>query len=73
LIGEELYGASAYLTREPIQMGSLYAQDRAKLIFFCLIIAGVLIATWRSFATASWGSDPLGLPDLISLIKKEIW
>lgn len=51
LIGEELYGASAYLTREPIQLGSLYAQDRAKLVFFSLILVGVIIATWKSVAS----------------------
>ena len=37
LIGEELYATSAYLTRESIQLGSLYGQDRAKLVFFLLI------------------------------------
>ena len=48
LIGEELYASSAYLSREPIQLGSLYGQDRAKLIFFLLIIIGVFIATLNS-------------------------
>lgn len=45
LIGEELFAAAAYLTHEPVQMGSLYAQDRAKIIIFILIIVGVLLAT----------------------------
>jgi hypothetical protein len=45
LIGEELYAASAYLSREPVQLGSLYGQDRAKLLFLILIILGVLIVT----------------------------
>ncbi len=48
LIGEELFGASAYLTREPVQVGSLMAQDRVKLLFFVIIIMGVLIATANS-------------------------
>jgi len=48
LIGEELYAASAYLTREPVQLGSLYGQDRAKLFFFLLIVIGVLCATARA-------------------------
>ncbi|NBW40728.1 hypothetical protein EBR25_06965, partial [bacterium] len=48
LIGEELYASSAYLSREPVQLGSLAGQDVAKLIFVILIIAGVLIATWNS-------------------------
>lgn len=48
LIGEELFAASAYLTREPVQLGSLLAQDRAKMVFFVLIIIGVVIATLNS-------------------------
>ena len=47
LIGEELYAASAYLSREPIQLGSLCGQDVAKLVFFGLIIVGVLLATFQ--------------------------
>lgn len=48
LIGEELFAASAYLTEEPIQLGSLYGQDRAKLILLMLILLGVVIATLNS-------------------------
>jgi len=48
LIGEELFAASAYLTREPIQLGSLYGQDRAKLFLLLMIVAGVGIATANS-------------------------
>lgn len=48
LIGEELYAASAYLTKEPVQLSSLYGQDRAKLVFLILIVIGVLIATINS-------------------------
>ena len=47
-IGEELFAASAYLTREPIQLGSLYGQDRAKLFLLLMIVAGVGIATLNS-------------------------
>lgn len=50
LIGEELYSASAYLSREPVQLGSLVAQDRAKAVFFILIIVGSLLATISSIA-----------------------
>lgn len=49
LIGEELFAASAYLTREPVQMGSLMAQDRAKIVIFILILIGVAIATAKVF------------------------
>lgn len=47
LIGEELFAASAYLSREPVQLGSLVGQDIGKLLFFMLIVVGVLIATWN--------------------------
>lgn len=44
LIGEELYAASAYLSREPKLLGSLKAQDWAKVIVAVLIVAGVVFS-----------------------------
>jgi hypothetical protein len=44
LIGEELYAASAYLSREPLLMGSLKGQDWGKMIVLgILILASALI------------------------------
>jgi hypothetical protein len=40
-MGEELYAASAYLSREPMLMGSLRAQDIGKAV----IIAGLFFGT----------------------------
>ena len=45
LIGEELYAASAYLSREPILLGSMRAQDIAKAIVILLGITGILVAS----------------------------
>ncbi len=45
LIGEELYAASAYLSREPILLGSMRAQDIAKAIVIVLGIAGIVLAS----------------------------
>lgn len=42
LIGEELYAVSAYLSQEPVQLGSLKGQDVGKLIFVIVIILGVI-------------------------------
>ncbi len=42
LLGEELYAASAYLSQEPIQIGSLKGQDFGKLIFILVIVIGVI-------------------------------
>lgn len=43
LIGEELYAASAYLSREPLLLGSLKAQDYGKLIVFILLMAFTIL------------------------------
>jgi hypothetical protein len=44
LIGEELYAASAYLSKEPLLMGSLKGQDWGKMIVLgILLIASALI------------------------------
>lgn len=45
LMGEELYAASAYLSREPMLLGSLRAQDIAKGIFIGVIVLGAVLAT----------------------------
>ena len=42
LIGEELYAASAYLSDDPMQIGSLKGQDAAKALIMVLIIVGVI-------------------------------
>ncbi|MGB9719912.1 MAG: DUF6754 domain-containing protein [bacterium] len=51
LLGEELYAASAYLSQEPVQLGSLKGQDLGKLIFISVIIIGVLsqLLNWQFF------------------------
>ncbi len=45
LIGEELYAASAYLSKDPMQKGSLKAQDYLKALEMLLLIIGVAAAT----------------------------
>ena len=45
LIGEELYAASAYLTREPVLLGSMRAQDIAKGLVIVLGIAGIVVTS----------------------------
>ncbi len=41
LIGEELYAASAYLSREPMLLGTLKGQDWSKAIIVLLLIIGL--------------------------------
>jgi len=52
LIGEEFFAASAYLSGEPEQMGSLKGQDVGKLVAAGLLILGCFIATMAT-ATGS--------------------
>lgn len=45
LIGEELFAASAYLSGEPQQLGTLKGQDFGKLLAGTLLVVGSLLAT----------------------------
>ncbi len=44
LIGEEMYAASAYLSREPVLMGTVVGQDIMRVIFVVLILLGTILA-----------------------------
>ena len=50
LIGEEFMAASAYLSGEPDQIGSLKGQDLAKAIAAIVIVIGVVLATMAVIA-----------------------
>ena len=43
LIGEELFAASAYLSKEPHQLGSLKGQDVGKAIFVGVLSLGIIL------------------------------
>jgi hypothetical protein len=49
LIGEEFFAASAYLSGEPHQLGSLKGQDAGKVLAGLLLTAGCLAATAVAF------------------------
>jgi len=61
LIGEELYAASAYLSREPVQVGTLRGQDIGKIIIITSILAGTLLATVAVMFHAEWPTLVLDL------------
>jgi len=46
LIGEELFAASAYLSKEPRLLGSLKGQDYAKAVILGSIIIGIILETF---------------------------
>jgi hypothetical protein len=54
LIGEELYAASAYLSREPVQVGTLRGQDVGKALILGVLIIGTVLATIGVAAEAEW-------------------
>jgi hypothetical protein len=43
LIGEELYAGSVYLSREPLLLGTLKAQDYAKAVIIIAMLAGIVL------------------------------
>jgi len=45
LIGEELFAASGYLSRDPLVTGSIKAQDWLKVVIVILIVLGVVFST----------------------------
>ena len=44
-MGEELYAASAYLSREPVLVGTLRAQDVGKAVLLGALVIGVCLLT----------------------------
>jgi len=56
LIGEELYAASAYLSKEPVQIGTLRGQDIGKAVILSAIVIGTVLATIGAVTGAQWPS-----------------
>ena len=46
LMGEELYAASAYLSKDPLQLGTLKAQDLAKVIIVIILLLGIILTSF---------------------------
>jgi hypothetical protein len=54
LIGEELYAASAYLSKEPVQIGTLRGQDIGKAVILSVLAVGTVLATVGVVIGAQW-------------------
>lgn len=67
LMGEELFAASAYLSGDPKQLGSLKGQDLGKLIVMAAILLGSLAAT-----VALWTSNET-LQSMVDFLKLEMF
>ena len=50
LIGEEFFAASAYLSNDPLQIGSLKGQDYGKFFSVFILVIGILFATISGFS-----------------------
>lgn len=60
LIGEEFYAASAYLSRAPVLVGSLVAQDWAKILVAACVVAGTVMNTIQRREEIDWTRTPEG-------------
>lgn len=61
LIGDEFYAASAYLSREPVLVGSLIGQDWAKILIGATVLFGVVVNTVQLRQPVTEGRGPDGV------------
>jgi len=52
LLGEEIYAASAYLSRDPVTTSGLIVQDWGKMLGLAIIVLGAIMATFGNTAIA---------------------
>jgi len=59
LIGEELFAASSYLSKEPLMLGSIKGEDMGKLVIGLLIVVGVILSSFGLFSEqiSKWASS----------------
>lgn len=72
LLGEEFFAASAYLSGEPHQLGSLKGQDVGKLIGAVLIIAGAVLTTIASCTNNLAITDNFTISNVVSYLQDNI-
>jgi hypothetical protein len=54
LIGEELYAASAYLTRDSMMLGTLKSQDYTKMVIIVVTVIGTILSTLNITGLINW-------------------
>ncbi|MBL9140479.1 MAG: hypothetical protein JNK53_01315 [Phycisphaerae bacterium] len=67
LIGEELFAASAYLSGEPDQIGTVLGQDAVKALVWMLIVIGAVLTSLAAF-----GKDDNALQQLVQAISQSL-
>ncbi|MFA4985753.1 MAG: DUF6754 domain-containing protein [Candidatus Brocadiia bacterium] len=61
LMGEELYAASAYLSREPMQLGSLKGSDYSKVLLLSMVVLGTVIVS-LNISSLRWLIELINVP-----------
>jgi len=56
LIGEELFAASGYITKDPMVLGSLKGTDYSKLIIILFVVLGSILGTFGVDTLVNWFS-----------------
>jgi hypothetical protein len=56
LIGEEMFAASSYLSRDPVMLGTVKGEDAAKVVIILVIIIGVIMGILGGFNIAPFGT-----------------
>ena len=54
MLGEELFAASAYLSKDPLILGSIKGQDMMKAAILAVVILGVIFATFGGDGFVNW-------------------
>jgi len=54
MLGEELFAASAYLSQDPLILGSIKGQDMMKAAILAVIVLGAILATAGVHGFADW-------------------
>jgi len=54
MLGEELFAASAYLSRDPLILGSIKGQDMMKAVILIAVIVGVIMASLGVRGYVDW-------------------
>ncbi len=56
LIGEELFAASGYITKDPMVLGSLKGTDYSKLVIILFVVSGSILGTFGVETLVNWFS-----------------
>lgn len=56
LIGEELFAASGYITKDPMVLGSLKGTDYSKLVIILFVVLGSILGTFGVETLVNWFS-----------------